>query len=283
MSGSFAAVNPANMELSPMRIKFDGTDVGGTLGTVKLNIDYKKTPLKADQMGDTDLDYAVSGMALTLETMFAETIAKRLWKIAFPNADLLTGNVGVNFVSSIGQRDLALAKALIGHPLSLADGDLSRDINIYKAIAAGKSDVVYGPSGQQAIKVLWRLLPDTGVVPARFLFHGDPANGIVAASAGSPSFSGTGNGTVTLVSAMNGFGGTLTENIVITCVGSSSGNNFYVAGSLSGPLGEFHIAAAAASTYAFSCARIAFTLTQGSTQFVTNDAFTIATVASNYA
>lgn len=284
MAVSFANVNGANMELTPARVTYGGVDLGGTLSNVKVSMSYGKADIKADQFGDTVLDRRVKELKITIETELAEVNVKDNWKVVFPNMDLVgSGLKGGNWTSKVGESDLALAKTLLLHPLSLPNADLSRDFNIYKATAEGVSEITYSPSGQAKLKIKWNVYPDTSVVPARFMFYGDPSIGVTVASAGAPSFTGTGNGTVTSVAVFNGFGGTKTETITIACVGQTAGNVFSVTGSLTGPMGVISIAALAASTANFVSGQIAFTLTQGATQFVVGDSFTVATVASNYA
>jgi hypothetical protein len=281
MPNSSAVVSTANMELTPVRVTYNGVDLGGTHGNVKVSIETSKAEIKADQSGETVRDRRISGLNIKIETALAEIRDINKWKVVFPNQPLLTtgGNSAMQFQNKIGASDLAAAKQLVLHPLSRADADLSGDILIYKAVADEKSEITYSPSGQALLKILWNVLPDTTTVPERFMFYGDPSIGLVAATAGSPAFTGTGDGTVTSVAVYNGF--TATETITVKCVGDTTGNDFFVSGSVSGALGEFNVAALAGSLYNFVSDKISFTLTQGATQFVYGDEFTIATTASN--
>lgn len=282
MPTSSAAVFTANMELTPVRVKYNGVDLGGTHGNVKVLIETSKAEIKADQSGTTVRDRRISGLNIKIETQLAEIKDVNKWKVVFPNQPFLTsgGNHAMQWQNKVGASDLGVAQQLILHPLSRQDSDLGGDILCYKAVADEKSEITYSPTGQAVLKVLWNILPDDAVNPERFMFYGDPSIGLIDAIAGSPLFTGTGNGTVTSVSVFNGF--TKTETITIQCVGASTGNDFFVSGSLSGALGEFHVGAVSGNNHVFSCPEIAFTLTQGTTQFVYGDAFTIATTAANY-
>lgn len=277
-----SAVNTGLMELSPVRVTFKGVDLGGTHGNCKIFVETDKADIMADQFGKTVLDRRVSGHKYRVETELTQVQSKDNWKVVFPSQSLVTsgGNKLFLFSSQIGTADLSNAGALLLHPLSKSNADLSTDYNFDLAIADEKSEVTYGPGEQVKLKIIWNILPNTGLVPARFFTYGDPSVGLIAASAGSPVFTGAGNGTLTSISVFNGF--TKTETITVKCVGASTGNDFFVSGSLSGALGEFHLAAASGSTTTFTSNQIAFTANQGTIQFAYNDMFTIATTAANY-
>lgn len=284
MPVSYSAVTPGNFELTPVRISYAGVDLGGSLGNVKVNVTYDKADLKADQFGTSVVDRVNSGLNVTVETELAEYQNKDILKVVFPNMIELTSgpNKAGYFVSKVGEHDLSLAQQLILHPLSKQDADLSGNWLFYKAVADGKSTVTFGPQEQIKLKLIWNVYLDTSVQPARFCFHGDPSIGVVNAIAGNAvAGSNTGNGDITAETAYNGF--TVTETVTVACVGQTSGNDFTVTGSVSGPMGAFHVAAAASSTANFVSDQLTFTLTQGSTQFAYGDDFTIAMTGANYA
>lgn len=285
MPVSFANVTPTAMELTPARITYNGVDLGGSLGNIKVNVNYDKADIKADQFGTSVLDRVVSGLNVTIETELAEYQNKDILKVVFPNVQEIVsgGNKANYFVSKVGEHDLSLAHALILHPLSKQDADLSGDWKFYQAVADGKSSITLSPTEQVKLKIIWNVYIDPSVQPARFCFYGDPALGLVPASFSAPVAGGgnTGNGTIGTVAVYSGF--TKTETITVTCVGQTSGNNFAVSGNISGALGTFHVAAASTSTANFVSPEITFTATQGTVQWANGDTFTIATVASNYA
>lgn len=283
MTISNATVTPVNMELTPMRVTYNGVDLGGTLSNVVVHVKYSKSPIHADQSGSTVLDNRVSGQEMTVTCDIAEVNLKDNWKVVFPHSHLITsgGNKQEYFDMQIGDNDLGHAAVLILHPLSRANADLAGDFKFFLATATATSDVTYSPTGQAKLKVVFHVFPDTGTIPARWMVYGDPSIGVVAASAGNPVFTGTGNGTITSTTVYSG--ATKTETITVKCVGASTGNDFFVSGSVSGALGEIHVNAASGSTANFVSSPITFTLNQLGTQFVFNDQFTIATVAANYA
>ena len=281
MPVSFSTLAPSQMELTPVRVTFKGIDLGGTKKNATVSIEAMKAEIKADQLGDTTIDRRVSGHKFTVTTEITEFRNKDNWKVVFPwMAEVVSGGNKAMYASSqIGRSDLADAGVLLLHPLSLPDADFSGDLKFYLAIAEGKSEIVYGPGEQITLKIVWNILPDTSVVPARFMFHGDTAIGLVAATAGSPSFVGTGNGTMTGVAVYSGI--TVTESIVATAVTAvANGGVFNVNGSVSGPLGLATVGIAFTSS---NPSVISFTINDGATDFIVGDAFTIATTAANYA
>lgn len=278
MSLSNSTITTSNMELSPMRVTFGGTDLGGTLGNVSVKMQYQKAEIKADQSGETVRDRRVSGFVCQVTTEIAEVQNLDNWKVVFPNMLEVSsgGNKGGYFAAAIGDSDLAHAGILLLHPLSKADADLSEDFKFYKACASAESEIIYGPKDQAKLKIVWNILPDTTTVPDRFFFHGDPSLGLVAATAGTPSYSGTGNGTIGSVTAYSGF--TITETITVKCVtAAANGGVFSVTGSVSGVFG---IATVGIS---FVSSKISFTIADGGTDFIVGDQWTIAMTAANYA
>lgn len=277
MSLSNSTITVANMELSPVRMIYKGVDLGGTLGNCAIAIEAKKAPIKADQMGETILTNRVSGQMMSITAELGEVQLKDNWKVCFPWINLITsgGNKLVYADSQIGRDDVTDAGLLVLHPLSKADADKSSDYNIYKALSSGKSDIVYGPSGQAKLKVVFNVFPDFATIPARFLTYGDPAIGLIHASAASAVYTGTGNGTLTSVSVFDTT--TKTETITIKNVTpQSNAGIFFVSGSVSGALGLATVGVPFVSN------QIAFTLNDGTVDFILNDQFTIATTAANY-
>jgi hypothetical protein len=278
---SNAVVTTANMELSPCRVNYKGVDLGGTLKNVNVKIEYVKSPIHADQSGETIRDRRTSGLNIMVETSIAEVQNKNNWKVVFPHAQLVNdgmGNKMIYFVNNIGDSDLANAGPLILHPLSKADADLSGNFLFYLACADAKSEYVLGPKEQATLKITWNILPDSTTAPERFFIHGDPTIGPVAASAAAavPGGGNVGNGV---------FAGTAvfqlskTETITFLCIDTSAGPTaaiFQVSGNLSGPLGNLSTGTGFASPV------IATTLNEGGTPFAKGDTFTIAVTSANY-
>ena len=286
---STATVTTTNMELSPMRVSF-GTagsevDLGGTLGNVVISAKYMKANILADQSGGTVRDRRVSGMEVQVTTELSEIQSKDVWKIVFPHATKTgsgsTTAAAIRFDDNMSDSDLANAKQLILHPLTKSDADKSTDYTFFKAVASAESSITYGPNDQARLKIVWNILPDSSAVPNKFFRYGDPSIVSTSASAGAASFVGTGNGTCTAITVSNVY--TKTETITITCLGIPAANksNWSVSGSVSGPLGILQLTTGGAgSSASFTSNPINFTITDGTTDFVAGDVFTIATTAA---
>lgn len=265
-----------------MRVSFGTSgsevDLGGTLSNAVISFAYNKAEIKADQSGTTVRDRRVSGVVATVTTEIVEIQNKDLWKVVFPHAQLVSsGSKLMLFNSAIGDSDLANAKSLVLHPLSKQDSDLSGNYKFYKAVASAESEITYGPEEQARLKIVWNILPDDSVSPERFMVYGDPSIGVVNASAGSPVAGGgnVGNGTVTGITAYNGF--TKTETITLSCIhAATNAGIFQISGSLSGPLGNATVG------LSFSSSEVSFTINDGATDFAIGDSFTIAMTAANY-
>jgi hypothetical protein len=289
MSTSTANITPTNIALSPMRVMFNGVDLGGTLNDVAITINYDMADIKVDQFGKSIVDQVVCGLTYSVKFTLAEAKNMDNWKVAFPSMHEIIngGNKSMYSDMQIGDHLYPKAQQLLLHPLENANSDLSQDFLFYKASTKNMSETKYGPDKQSGLTVEFIVYPDVTVSPARYMTHGDPSNGMTPASAASPvPGSNTGNGTITNVSVFNGV--TKTETITALVLDSSvSGNNVLVTGSISGALGYCFVAAASASFVNFipttgSPDVINFKVTQGSTQFAANDSFTIATTASNF-
>jgi len=172
---SFATVTTSSMELTPMRVSLDGTDLGGTLGNVVISAAYKKANILADQSGSTVRDRRVSGLEITVTTELAEVQNKDIWQVVFPHATLVGASAAIDFKENMGDADLPKALELVLHPLSKANGDLTGDYTFFKAIASAESSITYGPNEQARLKIVWNILPDESVTPNKFFRYGDPA------------------------------------------------------------------------------------------------------------
>lgn len=277
--GSSATVTPGNFALGPCRVTFGGVDLGATKGGVTVSKKYKLADMTADQFGSSPIDSVVSGIEFTVKVPLAEVMSKENWKVAFPHAKLVTsgGNKMMYFDMQMGDSLLAHAQALVIHPLSKADADLSGDFKFFKAAAKSSSEIKFDADGQQVLELEFMIFPDTSTTPARFMIHGDPSIGLVAASAAAAVAGGgnVGGGTVGSISAGSA---TKTETITLTCVGKVAGaGNFKVVGSVTGIIGV------AVVGVGFSSNSVNFTIADGSPDFEIGDSFTIATTAANYA
>lgn len=182
MGLSYATVDTSTMELTPMKVSFQGPgdlsliELGGTLSNVIIETKYEKAEIRADQLGTTILDRRVKGLTTTVTTEITQVLDKAKWAIVFPHADYVTtGTASIKFNSAVGDSDLANAGLLKLHPLSKDASDVTADYTFFKACASAESTISFGPDKQATLKIVWNILPDTSVTPAKFYHYGDPS------------------------------------------------------------------------------------------------------------
>jgi len=276
--GSNATINPNNLELSPMRVKLAGVELGATLGNITIKPKYTLADLKADQFGSSVIDKRVSGFECTVEFEIAEIKDEAKWEKVFPHATLVgtAPNQRLIFASNLGDSARALAQLLTLHPLSMVDADLTQDYNFFLATATAESQIVYSPTEQSKLKIVLFIYPDFSTTPARYFAFGDPAIVGTNASflAAVPGGGNVGGGTVTGIAVNNA--NTKTETITLLAVTAvAAGGVFSISGSVSGPLGLATVG------LAFVSGPITFTINDGAPDFAVGDSFTIATTAAS--
>jgi len=276
--GSQANVTTTDMELTPVRVTFNGADLGGTLGNVTVKMKYGLSDILADQSGKTVRNRKTSSFESSVELEITQVLDEAKWKVVFPHASLVgtAPNQKIIFANNIGDSQIALSHLLVLHPLSKDDADKTADFNFFKAVANADSQVVYSPTDQTRLKVVFSIYPDESTTPNRFFSYGDPTIIGTAASfsAAVPGGGNVGNGTVTGIAVNNA--NTKTETITATLVTVvANGGVFHISGSVSGPLGLATVG------LAFVSAPVDFTINDGATDFALGDSFTIATVAAS--
>jgi hypothetical protein len=285
MAVSYANVDGSKMELTPMRVSYRGVDLGGTLSNVVVEMKYEKAEIKADQLGSTVMDRRVKGFICTVTTEFTQVQDKlNIWKAVFPHANH-AGTApadAMDFNSAVGDGDLINSGLLTLHPLSQIDSVLDYDFTFFKATADAQSSITYGPDKQATIKIIFNVLPDTSVVPPRFMRYGNPGTiftpaAFAAAVAGGGN---VGNGTVSGISVNNAT--TKTETWTLTCIDAIvNAGIFSVVGSVTGARGVAYVGTAYHSnSITPSQSEINFLINDGATDFAVGDTFTIATTAA---
>lgn len=273
---SNASVTPSNILLSPMRISFNGVDLGGTEGGVTFSAKTKTADIKTDQTGDEAVSSVVMGTEYEVSCILSEVKNKSNWKVAFPFAKLVTSGLqkAIHLENVTGTDLLQYGQALLMHPLQNDNTDLNEDILCYKAVPVAAAAVKFEHGKQAGLQVTFKIYMDSTVSPPRYVHFGDPAVAAVAATLTQQSYTGTGNGTS---SALAPGDSAVTETITATCIAAAAnGGIFEVIGSVSGALGNARVGTA------FNNAKAKFTIGDGATDFIVGDVFTFASVAANY-
>ncbi len=172
MGASQSTITVGNFDIGPAQVLFNGTDLGGTSGNVKIKFKYDKKVLTADQTGPkTMLDFAVTGMECSIETEFQETRNKTNFQALFPNAVLVTtsGHSYIDFKDATAVRQLQYAAPLQLHPLEEALS--SNDYDWY--LPMDDSEYTFGPEQQAKLKIHWNVLLDLTVSPGRMFRVGN--------------------------------------------------------------------------------------------------------------
>jgi hypothetical protein len=275
--GSSATINLSNISISPCRLTFDGVDLGAVEGDVTVTLEQFNSPIKVAQLGNSDVDNVSNGMNLRIKARLLEVTPAQIKRL-LPSAALI-GSTGVYMYNNVGDKYSTYAKQLVLHPLSKNDADKSQDILFYKATVVSPGEIPFGNETIIGFEVEFVALPDFTTSPARFGFYGDPAIGVIAASAAAPvAGANTGNGTVTGVTVSNA--ATKTETITLTCVDEAvNGGEFHVTGS--SPSRSLGVATVGV-LFTADDSSIQFTINDGAVDFIESDSFTIATTAANY-
>lgn len=174
--GTEATITVSNFDIGPCQVYWDGDDLGGTLGNVSIKFKYDKADLKADQTGVTILDQAVSGVDVTIETMFAEVRNKVQLQKLFPNSDIggTSPHQFIDFNNKVASRMLAsYAKNLQLHPLVEDVAGKDFDWMFWKAAPTEESEYLFSATEQAKMKLVWRVYLDLSQSPARMFRMGD--------------------------------------------------------------------------------------------------------------
>jgi len=273
------------IKLSPARFKYKGVDLGYCVNGADIEIKDKKAEIKADAFGDIAVNRVNVGVELTAVVKLAQLTVDSI-KAAWPYSQIVgTGPTkAVIFGNKVGDNDLDLAGLLNVHPLNKIDADLSDDWTFWLAVAVGEGKLTYDAKNQITLEVKINIYPDT-TKPESYMFgiYGDPATGVVAATGGPATFLGTGNGTLTGIGVNNNT--TKTETWTATCIKAvTNGGIFEVIGSVSGARGNARVGSVFYSNPTNpGASELQFTINDGLIDFAEGDAFTIPTVAANYA
>ena len=183
MALTYPTVTTSNMELTPCQVMWTPAggsteiDLGGTLANVVVTTKFVKSDIKADQFGSSVLNRKVSGLEVNVTTELVEIKNKDIWKVVFPHAIKAgtTPHFYMDFKSAVGDDDLSNAGILRLHPMSIDPANLDYDYYFFKACASADSAFTLGPTEQTRLKIVWNILLDTSVSPAKMFRHGDHA------------------------------------------------------------------------------------------------------------
>lgn len=146
-----------NMELGPCRVSVDDTDVGRTVGPVRLYVNTVWRDRRSDRYGAAIVDRVAIGTEVRATLRLGEKTLENLQR-ALPHATTETGYLSLG--RTAGFKASAAGATLRLHPEERSD--TSRDVLLHKAVATGDLAVSYGPGGERTFEVEFVALIDAG-------------------------------------------------------------------------------------------------------------------------
>ena len=144
-----------NIELGPCRVLVNETDVGPTLGPVRLSVKTVWRERRSDRHGATPVERIALGGEARASLRLAEKTLANL-KRALPQATEGTGYLSLG--SAPGFKAGSAAVSLRLHPEERSDA--ARDVVLHKAVAGGAVELDYGPGQGRAFEVEFVALLD---------------------------------------------------------------------------------------------------------------------------
>jgi len=145
-----------NIELGPCRVRVNDTDVGRTIGPVRVSVGARWREQRSDRYGAAILDRVALGTEVRVTLRLAEKTLANLQR-ALPQTSAGDG------YQSLG-RSPGFKAASAAQSLRLSPEERSstgRDILLHKAVASGAIAVAYGPGRTRSFEVEFIALLDT--------------------------------------------------------------------------------------------------------------------------
>jgi len=150
-----------NIKIGACSITFNSVNLGHTKGGVEVSYEPEYTDITADQYGNTPLDKALTGEAMTVKVPLTESQVANL-AVAVPMGTVAGASDGrLTVGKDAGARLAAVAHTLVIHPLVNASNDLSDDVVLYKAAVQGQVTLPFMVDEQRVIEVEFVAFIDT--------------------------------------------------------------------------------------------------------------------------
>lgn len=160
-----------NIKIGACSVVLGTTNLGHTKGGVEVTYSPEYADITADQFGNTVIDKALIGEAMTVKVPLTESQVANL-AIAMPLGELDGATDGrLTIGKDAGARLAAEAAKLVLHPLVNAANDLSDDIVIHKAVVHGEVVLPFMVDEQRVIEVEFIALIDTTKSTGNYLGH----------------------------------------------------------------------------------------------------------------
>ena len=153
----------SNIRLDVCQVSIGGTDIGFTEGGVDIGIDCQQIVITSDQYGATPLNTKNTGSVVTVKFVLKETSYANLAKCLYESTLRTTGGsaVGVGGLLAGAVDGLTVAVALLLHPVDIANGTLTNDVNVWKAVPRPGWKTKLGPNKETLFEVEFLALRDS--------------------------------------------------------------------------------------------------------------------------
>lgn len=160
----------------PCRITFKGIDIGHTIDGVTLSVDRALADVTVDRYGTTPIDKILTGTDARVKFKLAQ-FNIRNFDIAMPETSSQDTAIGdrADIGADAGYSLRPDAGLLVIHPLKYATGDLSHDVNLYKAVNVNPLELSYKIDDQLVFEMDMQALVDESYGTGRRLGHVGPA------------------------------------------------------------------------------------------------------------
>ena len=164
----------SKLDIGPCDVSLNGIDLGYTEGGVMFKYEPSSVQMKADQLGDTPLDFALLGENVEVECNLAE-ITEANVAFAMTNATKTTsgGDTMVGFGATPGTLYSSRTNVgqLVLHPSSRSAGDKSHDVTLYKVVVDSAIELSFTADTQKVLKVTFKALIDGNKPAGKQLGH----------------------------------------------------------------------------------------------------------------
>jgi len=163
---------PSGILLPNHRITINGVAMGLTKGGVEINVSTAWVNATADQYGSMRLNMFSAGDEVTVKFGLAEfSYANLNYALGTTSTLRSTGGtaVGVGGLYSGAKVGTTVAVALIFHRLTIDDGTISDDINVWKAILTRCDPIKYSNDEPVTLMTEWSVIADTSKTAGKML------------------------------------------------------------------------------------------------------------------
>lgn len=144
------------IELGPCRVSINDTDIGATIGPVRVNVNTLWRDRRSDRYGASSVDRVALGSEIRVTLRLAEKTLQNLQR-ALPQATETDNYLAMG--RTPGFKAGSAARSLRLHPEERSGA--GRDVVLHKAVATGAVELSYGPAQRRAFEVEFLALVDS--------------------------------------------------------------------------------------------------------------------------